>query len=500
MADKPPILNCALWTRCELHVAPIAALCLEAIAEFVPHSFPEQWTEKREGDTRVSSDDYGAALELWCREGASRGGFLIAGTPRTESWLLATFVCRGGRQPVGYLKLSTRVREPAMADGARGMLSLLRRWVELTDADFARLCLKDEWEQKNVIRNYEEPDGVNPYKVFNTDITEGLPGVYWATYLGRPYLDWIGEEVIDASPWPNIEKHAGGYLLLRSESPAAWRNEADLDSRLREHLGERRFFDISAPERVLDILKLEIPDYYSGATAEKLIARGAVQAASPAVQKKPARRRARRRLPAGQAASVIERLSFFRRRGFFADFDNRADDDVARELYNLQIDKWGTGFTTDGPMGDLDLLAWDRKRVWWEDAEADVGPGNRIYESVLPQLGEISRGAFEPTEVSEEWSGETGPISLSFTYRNARQTVIARYLDDYLDLGILRQINAIISASRLAYYVFEEFDQSAFVVVLGIDERNVLESERGWRFRDERDLMEDSQVPKKGSE
>ncbi|HWB12672.1 MAG TPA: hypothetical protein VG826_25830 [Pirellulales bacterium] len=378
------------------------------------------------------------------------------------------------------MKLSTGACGDSISKGAGEMLSLLRRWVEVTDADFARLCLEDEWEAKNVIRNYPEPDGVNAWKVFNQDIAKGLPGVYWATYFGRSFVDWIGEEVIGASPWPHVQKYANGYLLLRSESPAMWRDETELDSRLRRHLGGRRFFDISAPQSTLDILELEIPDYYSSVTAEPL-AGAPIQAKPSTSQAKPVRRR---RLPARQAPALIERLSFFRRMGFFAEFGDRPDGDVARELYELQMEKWGTGFIGEGPMADLELLAWDRKRVWWEDTEADIGPGNRVYESVLRQWAKISRGAFEPIDVSESWGSESGPVRVSFTFRGTRLAVTARYLDDYLDLSIVRQINAIISDTQLAYEVFEEFDQTAFVVVLNAAHRALLETERAWRFRE----------------
>lgn len=134
----------------------------------------------------------------------------------------------------------------------------------MLDADYARVCVEDEWYTKNVVEQFIEPDGgINSWMVFNQNITKGMPGVYWMTYFGKIFVDWIGERRLQTSPWPTIETVGDGYLLQRSSSACNWANENVFDDALLEHLGRERFFDMNQYERLVQAPYFEMPDPYS---------------------------------------------------------------------------------------------------------------------------------------------------------------------------------------------------------------------------------------------
>jgi hypothetical protein len=93
------------------------------------------------------------------------------------------------------------------------------------------------------------------------------------------------------------------------------------------------------------------------------------------------------------------------------------------------------------------LLSLSRSRVWHGDPEADVCDGNRVYAQVLGEWTGISEAAFAPSDITEHWAGPEGPVSLSFRLGTENHTVSPNYLNDYLDLDVLRLINSIIVSS-----------------------------------------------------
>lgn len=77
----------------------------------------------------------------------------------------------------------------------------------------------------------------------------------------------------------------------------------------------------------------------------------------------------------------------------------------------------------------------------------------KVYAETLAEWAKISDGAFAPTDLSEEWAGEEGPVSVSFRLGAECHTLHPQYRRDYLDLDILKAINALIvpSGRQFAY-------------------------------------------------
>jgi len=84
--------------------------------------------------------------------------------------------------------------------------------------------------------------------------TWGLPGIYWANFLGPIFVDFFSKEKVEGAPC-YIKKRLvdGGYLIQTSESPMDYSKieTKRLERTLTEYLGEDTVFDKAHPDRVL---------------------------------------------------------------------------------------------------------------------------------------------------------------------------------------------------------------------------------------------------------
>lgn len=131
---------------------------------------------------------------------------------------------------------------------------------------------------------------------------------------------------------------------------------------------------------------------------------------------------------------------------------------------------------------DLLLLAKTAFRILWWDLESDVADGNEVYASYLQSLAEISRGQFTPSAIHESWDAKEGPIRVTFTIEETRKEVNPKVDNDWLDLGILEQINELLPDPQYRFEAVEQDDQTAQVLMLTQEEKATLEG-RGWRFQ-----------------
>jgi hypothetical protein len=247
-------MHTRIWTRKSISDGePI----LKVLSEDLPEAFPAKWGDVASMHVRASASNFKDAAAFW-KISSRVCGRTIHGSDSSNS-LIVAFLCgtSGRTHDLNFEFNPLKVTKGAIGHRA---LRLFSRWIEMLDADFGRLCMDEEWITKNVVEQYKKPDGgINPWKVFGTNIIEGLPGVYWCTFLGKVFSDWLGPRKVAQAPWPHVRQLAGGYLLRRSDSPESWRTEADLDAKLKQYFGPERFFDINQPERKIEAPRIEVP-------------------------------------------------------------------------------------------------------------------------------------------------------------------------------------------------------------------------------------------------
>jgi hypothetical protein len=178
--------------------------------------------------------------------------------------------------------------------------------------------------------------------------------------------------------------------------------------------------------------------------------------------------------------TIAERVARLRAAGVFADRTTLTDEQLAADLEAAIVAMWGDVPPDDGSL-ELLVAEQDPTRVWWRDLEADVGAGGGVYAATLAEWAAISAGAFTPTEITETWASEEGPVSVSFESGGSTHVLEPEYLEDWIDPRILEPINQLIAPSGRQFRMVKAFDQSAFVMALTEEERSVLEA-GGWCF------------------
>ena len=179
----------------------------------------------------------------------------------------------------------------------------------------------------------------------------------------------------------------------------------------------------------------------------------------------------------------IDSARYFRAMGFFSKYSGSSDEELALRLRDDVCRQWDEPFPAgsekDPQLADMYLLSTDGERVWCADLES-VYPGENAYVQFLDGLTAISRGAFTPRDIREQWKGERGPVEVSFTSGGKRYNFIHQG-GDILDPSIIRTVNGAIKDSGIAFGVCDNLGMPSFVLALTRDERARLAT-RGWKF------------------
>ena len=183
--------------------------------------------------------------------------------------------------------------------------------------------------------------------------------------------------------------------------------------------------------------------------------------------------------------------------GFFAGEDA---DAAARRARRIHAREWDEPLAVRTLFDELVLASYDRRRVWWQDLEADALEGNDVYADTLRGWGRISRGAFRPRSIAEDWDSPEGDATIRFDLRGKRRAVRAQWLDAWIDACVLPQLNRLIAQSGRRFEVVAPFDQTAYVLALTPAERTALERDRGWRFAEASELRTANELGRVGEE
>jgi hypothetical protein len=165
---------------------------------------------------------------------------------------------------------------------------------------------------------------------------------------------------------------------------------------------------------------------------------------------------------------------YYQELGFFPDAD-------PSDVIQRYAEAHGEPPNPADPWHDVSLLASSPQGVWADDPECDVSMGNKGYTRVLPLWARISRGAFVPSHIREQWESETGPIRVTFRLDARTVSVAPRYRNDRLDLEVLRQINRLIAATGRQFECASDRN-FALVLCLTGEQKRRLQVERGFPF------------------
>jgi len=176
-----------------------------------------------------------------------------------------------------------------------------------------------------------------------------------------------------------------------------------------------------------------------------------------------------------KTSSPEDVIRFYQRLGFFAGAD------VATVVQRYSDDHGESPNAAKPPWDDVFLLAYSDGDVWADDPEADVCAEHEVYSEVLPQWARISHGAFAIGGISEHWDGDSGPITLSFQLGDRQASVSPSYQDDWIDLEVLRQINALIAPSGRQFECAVD-GNFALVLCLTPEQKTTMQTQRRFPF------------------
>ncbi len=108
--------------------------------------------------------------------------------------------------------------------------------------------------------------------------------------------------------------------------------------------------------------------------------------------------------------------------------------------------------------------------------------GNEAYVDTLKAFARISRGVFTPTDITETWETEKGPVRVEFAYKGERHCLQPKYRDDWLDAQVLFGLDRLIADSGYHFGFYDTGGTDLVVVTLTPEEKRKIKRERGVAF------------------
>ncbi|MBO3798904.1 MAG: hypothetical protein QXU11_11075 [Thermoproteota archaeon] len=206
----------------------------------------------------------------------------------------------------------------------------------------------------------------------------------------------------------------------------------------------------------------------------------------------------------------VDSIEYLRKMDFFQDYSNISSEEILERIFNGEINYtfWWEELEEEparrrGVVAkrsieeneclwmklndtriDYYMIPFDTKRVIKEDPETAMFT-KEMGIILLNRLAKISRGIFQPTNVSSRWTTEPkykwSVQEVSFDFKGKRYVIqIVLEHDYFMDLG-LEELNGIIKDTGYQYYLLS--DEMIIVVMLTREEAQKLKRERGWGFK-----------------
>jgi hypothetical protein len=172
---------------------------------------------------------------------------------------------------------------------------------------------------------------------------------------------------------------------------------------------------------------------------------------------------------------IKKELSKLRKVGMFKSYSDKTDDFVTALAIGRAISKqdgWANSGqywnTETNQIDQLELLRLDNEKVWQEEDTELIVEGNRAYETIIAELGQISEGHFNPTEIKESWESRK-KIKITFKNGKKEHTIYPEVSDDWADIdGVLKYINnEILDAVDYAFY----YGTGGDILVIGLTDK-----------------------------
>lgn len=182
--------------------------------------------------------------------------------------------------------------------------------------------------------------------------------------------------------------------------------------------------------------------------------------------------------------ALTEAVATYREVGLFADASDLSIEQLAQVLKQTWEDIEHTEMPLTAPQLDESLLALDYQRTIEFPVEADVAPGNKVYESIIRALADISGDRVKVRAVSEDWSKEEEVIVRVLVNRRAAEFRLRR-LGDYVDPQVVAKVNSLIPTDEQRFWHYHDGPELARIVRASRTEAAELEAARGVRLREE---------------
>ena len=137
----------------------------------------------------------------------------------------------------------------------------LQEWLDFSlslfieqDAWYGTVALDEEYTRKHQIiftvpanSPADLPPGATIEVYLGNKLYKNIPGVYWGTYFGPFYIEWLGRHRFDNLPYVRKEWLPNGSIFITTAAlPSEWQNPEvqTLQRQLGNHLAADAFFDI----------------------------------------------------------------------------------------------------------------------------------------------------------------------------------------------------------------------------------------------------------------
>lgn len=192
-----------------------------------------------------------AFTDAWKEEGLrSFGQVLIRRSKRPVYYADALFQfgqnrTRDNKPPYHGVSIYGVNEAELNGDDLKQLISVADQLFVSLDMDYGFLCLDEEYDAKNIIKNYRHPDGsLEPRRVVGMKWPYCLPGLYWVNYFGASYLrQGFAQDLLLSSP-PWISQVGDGIRLQVNQHPRYFESDGAAleESKLKTLMGQSWFF------------------------------------------------------------------------------------------------------------------------------------------------------------------------------------------------------------------------------------------------------------------